>query len=50
MKQKLLEQELRDLRAYLQRLEDEIIQGSRETALMVIRARKRELAAKKEGV
>lgn len=46
MKQQLLEQEVSDLKAYIAKLEDEIIQGSRATALMIIRAKKRDLAKK----
>lgn len=37
MKQQLLEREVTRLRDYIKRLEDEIILGSRETALKIIR-------------
>lgn len=41
MKQQLLEQEVRDLKTYIAKLEDEIIQGSRDTALRIIRERRK---------
>lgn len=46
MKQQLLEQEVRDLKAYIEKLEDAIIQDGRPVALLVIRAKKRDEAKK----
>lgn len=44
MKQQLLERELRDLRAYLQKLEDAVIQEDRSTAMLLIRENRKRKA------